>query len=143
MPTGWPWPGKLGIDITVNIDEEDPVKAVRKHTGRVNYVFEATGIPHTLAQGLAMLNFGGKLMVIGIHAQDAVIPTRDLVRKQKSLIGVYSYTAATWQRSLALMASGAVNCEPIITHRLPFSEGAKGFELAHTREAAKVIFVPA
>ena len=133
---------QLGVDIIVNIDEEDPVKAVLRHTGRVNYVFEATGISHTIAQGLKMLNNGGKLMVIGIHAEEATFPTLDLVRKQKSIIGVYGYTSNTWKRSLALMASGTVNPEPMITHSMPFSKGVEGFELAHNKIAAKVIFVP-
>ena len=133
---------KLGIDITVNVDEEDPVKAVTRLVGRVNFVFEATGISRTIPQGLKMLNNGGKLMVIGIHAEDATFPTRELVRRQKSIIGVYNYSETTWKRCLALMASGAVNPEPMITHRVPFSKGAKGFELAHNKTAAKVIFVP-
>ena len=133
---------KLGVDIIVNVDEEDPVKAVTRQVGRVNFVFEATGISHTIPQGLKMLNNGGKLMVIGIHAENATVPTIELVRRQKSIIGVYNYNENTWKRCLALMASGAVNPEPMITHRVPFSKGKEGFELAHNKIAAKVIFVP-
>jgi 2-desacetyl-2-hydroxyethyl bacteriochlorophyllide A dehydrogenase len=133
---------QLGADIIVNVQEEDPVKAVVRHTGRVNYVYEATGISITIDQGLKMLNPGGKLMVIGIHGDDAVFSPIDLVRKRKSIIGVYGYDKATWQRSLSLMATGAVNPEPMITHRIPFSEGIKGFERAHDKTAAKVIFTP-
>jgi threonine dehydrogenase-like Zn-dependent dehydrogenase len=89
-----------------------------------------------------MLNAGGKLLVMGIHAEDATFSTIDLVRKRKSIIGVYGYNEATWKRSLALMASGAIHPEPMITHRLPFSRGVEGFEMAHSKIATKVIFVP-
>ncbi|MBA3029281.1 MAG: zinc-binding dehydrogenase [Desulfobacteraceae bacterium] len=133
---------QLGADIIVNVQEEDPVKAVVRHAGRVNYVFEATGISATIAQGLAMLNPGGKLMVIGIHAENAVFNPLDLVRKRKSIIGVYGYNQNTWKRSLSLLSTGAINPEPMITHRIPFSKGEEGFRLAHDKIAAKVIFVP-
>jgi threonine dehydrogenase-like Zn-dependent dehydrogenase len=133
---------QLGADILVNVQEEDPVKAVVRHTGRVNYVYEATGIPITIAQGLKMLNPGGKLMVTGIHGGDAMFSPIDLVRKRKSILGVYGYDKNTWLRSLSLLSTGAVNPNPMITHRIPFSQGIEGFELAHQKTAAKVIFVP-
>jgi threonine dehydrogenase-like Zn-dependent dehydrogenase len=89
-----------------------------------------------------MVKRGGKVMVMGIHATDATFSPIDLVRKQKSLIGVYNYNQQTWERCLALMASGAINIDPIITHRIPFSRGDEGYKLALNKTAAKVIFVP-
>ena len=133
---------KIGADIVINVEEEDPVKAVIRHTGRVNYVFEATGVSRAIDQGLKMLNRGGKMMVIGIHSENASINTIDLVRKRKSIIGVYGYSRATWERSLALLAGGRVDPKPMITHLFPFSRGEEGFEAAHQKIAAKVIFVP-
>lgn len=81
-------------------------------------------------------------MVAGIHEGEASFNPLDLVRRQKSLIGVYNYTKTTWQRAMALMAGNRININPIITHRIPFSRGVEGFELALNKIAAKVIFVP-
>ena len=40
------------------------------------------------------------------------------------------------------MSAGRIDIDTIITHRLPFSRGVEGFELASNRMAAKVVFVP-
>ncbi len=133
---------QMGADAVIDVEKEDPVKTIRNIAGYLDYVFEATGIPQTISQGLGLVKRGGKVMVIGIHAADATFSPIDLVRKQKSLIGVYNYDRNTWKRCLALMSSGKINIDPIITHRFPFSRGEQGFKLALNKTAAKVIFIP-
>jgi len=133
---------QMGADTVIDVEKEDPVKAILTSAGYLDYVFEATGIPQTISQGLNIVKRGGKVMVMGIHATDASFSPIDLVRNQKSLIGVYNYNHRTWERCLALMASGAIHIDPIITHRIPFSRGDEGFKLALNKTAAKVIFVP-
>ena len=133
---------RLGADTIIVADKEDPVKRVIETAGQVDYVFEATGIASTINQGLKMLKNGGKVMIAGIHAEDITFDSIDLVRKSKSLIGVYAYNKETWKRSLALMSSGKIDITPVITHRLAFSQGVEGFELAANRVAAKVVFGP-
>jgi len=65
-----------------------------------------------------------------------------MVRGRKALIGVYGYEPQTWQRGLALLASGRIDLEPMITHRLPLDRAEEGFDLARTKEAVKVVFRP-
>ncbi len=133
---------QLGADVVIKIDEADPVKTVRDTAGLLDYVFEATGIPQTISQGLQMLKIGGKVMVMGIHAKEASFDPIDLVRKRKSLIGVYAYERSTWLRALSLLSTGKIDVSPLITHILPFHQYAEGFELACNKSAAKVILVP-
>ncbi|MBN1382335.1 MAG: zinc-binding dehydrogenase [Deltaproteobacteria bacterium] len=133
---------QMGADTIIDVEKEDPVKTILKSAGYLDYVFEATGIPRTISEGLKIVKRGGKVMVTGIHATDAVFSPIDLVRNQKSLIGVYNYNQRTWERCLALMASGSIHIDPIVTHRIPFSRGDEGFRLALNKTAAKVIFVP-
>jgi 2-desacetyl-2-hydroxyethyl bacteriochlorophyllide A dehydrogenase len=133
---------QMGADVIINVDREDPVQKVKEIAGSLDFVFEATGVASTLSQGLQMVKGGGKVMVIGIHKDNATFDTIDLVRRQKSLIGVYGYDRNTWQRCLSLMSSGKVDLAPIITHRFPLSDGKRGFELASNKTAAKVVFVP-
>ncbi|MCP4749482.1 MAG: alcohol dehydrogenase catalytic domain-containing protein [Proteobacteria bacterium] len=132
---------RLGADVLIDVEKEDPVESVKGRIGHLDLVFEATGIPATISQGLQMVRRGGKVMVIGIHADDAHFSPIDLVRSSKSLIGVYGYDRNTFQRCLSLMSSGKIDIDPIITHRLPFSRGIAGFEKAVDKTAAKVVFV--
>ena len=131
---------QLGADVIVDVGQGDPVARIKAATGPLDVVFEATGIPHTISQGLEVLKNGGKVMVMGIHGDKATFDPIDLVRRRKSLVGVYGYDRSTWLRALRLMSTGKIDITPIITHRLPFSQGKKGFELASSRVAAKVVF---
>ena len=130
---------QLGADVIVDVGLGDPVDQIKAAAGQMDFVFEATGIPQTISQGLDVLKNGGKVMVVGIHASKASFDPIDLVRNRKSLVGVYGYDRNTWLRALSLMSSGKINLAPIITHRLPLSRGKEGFELAVSRTAAKVV----
>lgn len=138
---------KLGADVILDVEKEDPVKKVAEITGGgfgggLDVVFEASGNPKSVPQAINMVRGGGKVVLIGIHPTTAEFSPTDLVRGRKSLIGAYAYEPETWQRGLALLASGRITVEPMITHKLPLSEATKGFELAVHKEAAKVLFIP-
>jgi len=134
---------KLGADVTVEVDQEDPVQKALTLTGTgFDFVFEASGNPRSVPQALNMIKPGGKVILIGIHSGPAQFNPTDLVRGKKSIIGAYGYEPETWQRALTLLSSRRVKAEEIITHRVPLAEARRGFELAVKREAAKVIFIP-
>lgn len=133
----------LGADETVNVESEDAVKRAMAITGTgFDVVLESTGSPKSVPQALQMVKPGGKVILIGIHPAPGEIPTTDVVRRSKSIIGAYGYDAAIWRRAIALLDTGKVNVAPIITHRLGLAEGRRGFEMCVSREATKVIFVP-
>jgi 2-desacetyl-2-hydroxyethyl bacteriochlorophyllide A dehydrogenase len=134
---------KLGADIHINVDNEDPVKRVMEVTGRgLDVVFEATGNPKSISQALDMVRPGGQVVLIGIHSGPATFDPTPMVRGRKSIISAYSYNTQTWYRAIALMTSGRVNPELIITHKLPLIQAEEGFKLAINKEAAKVLFIP-
>ena len=137
----------LGADVIIDVDKDDPISRAIEVTGGglragLDFVFEASGNPQSVQQALNMVRPGGKVILIGIHSAPAEFHVTDLVRRSKSIIGAYGYDAAIWNRSLALLTSGKIKVEPMITHRLPLTEAREGFELAVREEAAKVLFLP-
>jgi threonine 3-dehydrogenase len=134
---------KCGADVIVDVEKEDPVNKARELTrGGLDLVFEATGNPKSIPQALDMVRPGGKVIMIGIHSGPAEFDPTWAVRQRKSLIGSYGYPLSTWRRAIALMASGRVDVEPVITHRLPLERAEEGFKLALAKEAGKVLFSP-
>jgi len=134
---------ELGADLTIDVTREDPVKKAMELTrGGFDVVLEASGSPKSVPQGLAMVKPGGKVILIGIHPAPAEIPTTNLVRSSKSVIGAYGYDADIWNRALTLLSSGKVRTVPMVTHRLPLTEARHGFGLLVKKEATKVIFSP-
>jgi 2-desacetyl-2-hydroxyethyl bacteriochlorophyllide A dehydrogenase len=134
---------RFGADLIVDVEQEDPAATARNVSGGgLDIVFEATGNPKSVSQALDMVRAGGKVVLIGIHAALAEFDPTPMVRGRKSIIGAYGYNVQTWRRAIALISSGKVDPEAIITHRLPLIDGEEGFELAIKRDAAKVIFLP-
>lgn len=134
---------QLGADLTVNITRDDPVKRAKDIAPRgLDIVYEATGNPDSVAQALAMVRNGGKVVLIGIHSGPATFDPTPLVRMSKSIIGAYTYNVETWQRAMELFSNGGVDPEAVISHRLPLQAADEGFRLALRKEAAKVLFMP-
>lgn len=138
---------RLGADVTINVEEQDPVEKMKELTGSdidfgLDFVFEATGNPKSVPQALDMVKMAGKVILIGIHSGPAQFNPTELVRSKKSIIGAYGYQVDTWQRVLHLFSTEKVQVKEVITHQLPLSEARKGFELAMKKEAIKVLFIP-
>jgi threonine dehydrogenase-like Zn-dependent dehydrogenase len=135
---------QLGADVTINVDKVNPELMISQSTrgAGVDTVYEATGFPPTIQQGLNMVKRGGKVVVIGIHPSFGSINLLDLVRGAKQILGSYSGPVSIWTREFALLARGLIKPEPIISHKLPLTEAEKGFNLAQTKQGVKIIIEP-
>jgi L-iditol 2-dehydrogenase len=134
---------QLGADVSVNIANDDAVARARAISPRgFDIVYEATGNPNSVPQALDMVRPGGKVVLIGIHSGPATFDPTPMVRGSKSIVGAYSYTPETWRRAIELFSNGTVNPEAVISHRVALDEADKGFQLALTKRAIKVLFVP-
>lgn len=111
-------------------------------TDKFDVVFEATGVPATINQGLALLRRWGILVVCGIHAAHAPVDLNRLNREQLQIRGSNRATRVTWRRVLGLLAREGERLRPMITHRLPLDRALEGFELARQKVASKVMILP-
>jgi threonine dehydrogenase-like Zn-dependent dehydrogenase len=69
--------------------------------------------------------------MFGVPPRDSrvTIMPYDIFRKDLSIIGSFAVNR-TFQESIALIQSGAVQAEPLISHRLPLDRFRDGLELA-------------
>src|SRR5439155_24123913 len=70
------------------------------------------------------------------------LPLETLYHRELTLTATYSSSPTDLAEAHALVTAGAVVVEPLITHRLPLSEVARGVGLMLRREALKVFVVP-
>jgi threonine dehydrogenase-like Zn-dependent dehydrogenase len=134
----------LGLDKTVDLARESLADALQRLTGEatVQHVFEATGHPQSLADGMASLAVGGALTVCGVHFQAASIEPRLIVMKRLQIRGSLGAIPQDWQDVLAFMTRRGADLAPMITHRIPLREFEQGFALAHSKAASKVLLLP-
>ena len=68
------WARRFGATDTVDASAVDTVAAVRELTGDgVDFAFEATGVPQVVSQALAMLDYAGTAVAIGVPPIPSVV----------------------------------------------------------------------
>ncbi|MEM3703371.1 MAG: alcohol dehydrogenase catalytic domain-containing protein [Candidatus Bathyarchaeia archaeon] len=139
---------KLGANVVINVNEEDPVRKVKELTEGLgaDIVYECAGAG-LLDQTVEMLRSEGELVAVGHPAAKAQIkfsPTGFLNAQFKRLkiFGHIIYSWEAYRLGLQLVKHKIINLKPFITHMVPLSDAAKGFELALKKETIKVLIIP-
>jgi threonine 3-dehydrogenase len=121
----------------------NPVEYIMDHTdGKgVDVVLEISGNPQAVQDGLHSVRMGGHMALIGTSSQPTTIDlAKDLVFRSVHMHGVTGRRLwHTWDKMNGLLASGSLNVEPLITHRFPFTDYEKGFQLMQSGNCGKVI----
>ena len=130
----------LGADITINVNNADPVEQVMEITRGLgaDVVFECAGGSKdqghagtdTLIQGLEMLRNEGKIIEIGYLPTDSAIPISLIDKKGIRVVGRRYPSPRMIDYAIDLVASKRVQIEPTITHVLKGLETVpKAFEI--------------
>lgn len=116
------WVGNpLNENITESISSIEPLL--------LDVVFECCGQQEAMDTAIEILKPGGKLMVVGIPEFDRWSFSADVARrKELSIIHIRRQNNCTHE-TLEMMAKGKVDGSAMITHRFPFSEIAKAFDM--------------
>jgi L-iditol 2-dehydrogenase len=151
-------PGKLelarsaGFTQVFHAGENPPVETINRLTsGRgAHLCVEAAGVPVTMAQAIAATRWNGRVVLMGNPSADVVLPAKlisQAMRREINLHGtwnsVYSATGNDndWTDALQAMANGQLKLAPLITHKVPLSQGVRAFEMIrdHATFSAKVL----
>ncbi|MEM2686479.1 MAG: zinc-dependent alcohol dehydrogenase family protein [Candidatus Bathyarchaeia archaeon] len=131
---------KLGADLTVNPSEEDVTEAVNGFLrGKaVEAAIDAAGGSKPLALALKCLEPGGRLLVFGVASEDDMwsIKPYEIYKRELTIIGSF-INPYEMEAALNLLASGAVDVKPLISHIV----GLKDLEKALKREIPNTIKV--
>jgi threonine dehydrogenase-like Zn-dependent dehydrogenase len=143
---------ELGCDATVNSSQENLTESVLALTGGrgADAVYETVGgQAPTLGQSFEIAGRGGRVGVVGMFGAPQTVDSGLCMRKELSLHWVWSYGrwegVPEFQIALDMMAAGAVDAAPLITHRYPLSEIGDAFAAADDKRgsgAVKVLVIP-
>jgi 2-desacetyl-2-hydroxyethyl bacteriochlorophyllide A dehydrogenase len=121
----------LGASETVLADagQAQRLRALAPHG--FDIVADATGRPDVLELAFDLARPRGKVWVFGVcpPTARASFSPYQVFRKDLSVIGSFA-VCRTFHESIALIASGAVQVEPLISHRLPLAHFADGLDVA-------------
>jgi threonine 3-dehydrogenase len=136
----------MGADLALDATDPDTERRIIEATGGegVDVVLEMSGAVPALHQALRVITRGGRISLLGIFNGPVPLELSDQVIMQGlRLHGIFGRRVYdTWERTQALLRSGALDVTPIITHRLDLAEWPKAFELLESRHAGKVVLLP-
>jgi len=135
---------RMGFEAVADVAGRTLEQATAPHLAGESFdvVFEATGVPETIAEALPLLRRNGVVVVTGIHARPLQLDLTTLVRRQQQLRGSFRPPESDWPAALALMAELGDTMAPMVSHVLPLSQALEGFALAHGKQASKVLLRP-
>jgi L-iditol 2-dehydrogenase len=106
-------------------------------------VFECVGRAETMRDAVEAARPGGTVMWVGVASPEAKVAVRpyDIFRRELTIRGSYT-NPYVMERSLALLASGRVNWEAIVTHRYPLDDFERAWAAHREGAGLKVCVRP-
>ncbi len=127
--------GETGPDIT-------PGRRLAREQA-VDVGFEMSGSDEALADAIAAVKPGGRVVIVGIPAGDRTgFGAAAVRRKELALLLCRRMLPSDLPRAVGLAASGEVRLSPLITHRYPLSRAPEAFAALAERRGLKVIVNP-
>ncbi|MGK6316725.1 zinc-dependent alcohol dehydrogenase [Neorhizobium sp. DT-125] len=135
---------KLGFRQFVDIGQNPLSTSVTIAFGSelFDVVFEATGVPSVVPEGLTLLKERGVFVVCGIHPAPALIDLTRLVRWKHQLRGTQRALRRRWQPVIDFLHRNQHLVRPMITHHVSLEDFFSGIETAHRRIGSKVMVHP-
>ncbi|HXA55576.1 MAG TPA: zinc-binding dehydrogenase, partial [Solirubrobacteraceae bacterium] len=128
----------------VHLGEGDPRAAARAATdGRgVDVCIDAVGHPSALEQALRLTRKCGTVQAVGVYAERAEVHMGLLWIKSLRMCAGHANVIGHVDRVLALMAAGALDPAPLVTHHMPLDDAPEAYALYDRREALKIVLRP-
>ncbi len=136
---------ELGATETFNPKHCDVVKEIQLRTeGRgADIALEAVGATEPVRTAIAAVRKGGTVTLIGNITPKIELNLQQVVTREIRLQGTCG-SAGEYPACIDLLVSGAIRVDPIISAKVPLSEGARWFDRLYRHEAnlMKVILQP-
>ena len=133
---------RLGADLV--FDPSDPMlkeQVAEATQGRgPDLVIECVGKTETLAQAINLVRMGGRIMLFGTITEDSgELPFYQLYYKEISLANPRAANPEDFPASIGLVASGAIELDPLITHTFPLESAEEAIVTSSGSSSLKVI----
>ena len=142
-----------GVAVTISDPSEFRLEVARElglHThqpghllsGEYDVLVECSGAQAALTAGMSALAPAGRVVLVGMGADTVTIDVPLMQGRELTLTGTFRY-ANTYPLALDLIASGAVQVDPVITHRFDIGRAEDALTVGRRdSRALKAVVVP-
>ena len=132
---------KMGVTMAVDARTTN-LKDVQKQLGMTegfDVGLEMSGNASAFRDMIANTSHGAKIALLGIPSGEMSIDWHDVIFNMLTIRGIYGREVyETWYKMTVLLQSG-LDISPVITHRFPYQEYEKAFEVMAGGNSGKVI----
>ena len=131
----------FGFD-PASVDLSAAVADVTRGVG-VDVAIEFSGQAAGFHGAMASLTKGGDFRLVGAPAHPIELDLSQWLLRCPVIINIHGRRIwKTWEQATNLVYNNKVDLAPVMSHQLPLSDGARGFELILRGEALKPILLP-
>jgi threonine dehydrogenase-like Zn-dependent dehydrogenase len=134
---------RLGAEATHTVGDGALDAAAARFAGRegVELVIETAGTAEAVEHALTLVRPGGRIVLTGLPHAPSTVSFFSVVRREVTITGSMIYQDE-FGDAIALLARGAVQGAPLVTHRFPLDAIADAFAAHRDRASIKVALVP-
>ena len=132
---------KLGVTRAVNV-RETSIAEVQKSLGMkegFDVGLEMSGNPSAFKDMLANMCHGGSIAMLGLPTEEIAIDWQQVILSMLTIRGIYGRQMYETWYMMTVLVQGGLDISPVITHRMPYAEFEKGFEVMNEGNCGKVI----
>ena len=136
---------ELGADYCLNVQAQDPqllLDDITPYGYGADVVYECSGAGAAASQLLRLVRRRGRYVQIGLFGKPISWDLDQVCYKELIVTGTNASTPDSWLRALALLRSGAVRTEPLISDRYPLNAWRDAFDAFEARCGVKLVFTP-
>ena len=134
----------LGVTQTIDPVNNDAVSAIRAYSdGGVDVVIESAGLPVTVGQCFEVVKKGGRIVLFGVNDPETRVEFSpyQVFRNEITILGSLM-TNDVIPRTLALIASGRLQVQPLISHILPLDRFHDALKMHESQQGIKILIHP-
>ena len=131
-----------GARDVINAREQDVVAFVQeRYPGGVDRVIDAVGATPVRTQAMGAFVPGGRVVLIGLHDEESVLPANYMIRQEITVTGSFAYTDADFAQAIDFLVQGVVQPSADWLEERPLRDGPAAFaELVDGKaRAAKIV----
>src|SRR5712671_1500328 len=135
--------GEFGADAVVDASKEDPVQALKELTQGigVDLALDCTGAAAARRAAVRCVKTWGTACYVGEGGDVTLDVSPDLLRRQVTLIGSWTFSAMGMQECAEFIAKQRIPLERIFTHRWRLEQADEAYRSFDTQTTGKGVFL--
>lgn len=132
---------EMGASEVINIKDNtnwihDAKQSLDK--GSFDKVFITAGVPGIVNDSLHLLRKGGRVVTVAMFHGQQSVDIEQLQQNEKEIIGCMTYNRPDTEEALEIIASGKLDVEKVISHKLHYEEAGRGFTIVDKKKDKSV-----